>query len=120
MTIDQFRERFGQAMYGFLQSDLGRALIAVLEKNDPVTRVSHQPQEVQKEMGQMYFWQTTGWRDCINTIENHLIVRDGQTPRDIESTYGADYAPEEEAGGGAAVPQPEPTRRTPKRKKSRK
>lgn len=118
MTIDQFREAYGQQFYGFINSELGQALITVLEKNDPVTLVSHQPQEVQKVMAEMYFWQTTGWRACVETIAKKLIVRDGQAQSEIESTYQSDELPV--TLPEATPPPPSPPPRTIKRKKSRK
>lgn len=117
MTIDQFREAYGQEFYGFINSPLGEALITVLEKNDPVTLVSHQPQEVQKVMAEMYFWQTTGWRACVETIARKLIVRDGQPQVELESTYGADEIAG--AGEGSSLPTPPPPPRTTKRRRKK-
>lgn len=119
MTIDQFREAYGAAWYGIINSELGQALITVLEKNDPVTRASHQPQEVQKAMADMYFWQVTAWRDCIETIEKRLIVRDGKPQTDIESTYGAEEIAGASEGSLLPTPPPPPPRTVKRKRKSK-
>lgn len=97
MTIEDFRFRYGTAFYAFINSELGQAMLAVLKENDPATRVVTLPPESQTANSTLFLGQTTGWRDCVITIQKQLTVQaDG--PGEIEPTYERDSEELPESG----------------------
>jgi hypothetical protein len=86
MTIEKFRSIYGQAFYGFINSELGQAMLAVLKENDPADRLVGLPPTEQSANSTLFLGQVTGWRDCILTLQNQLIVGEG-APAEIEARY---------------------------------
>jgi hypothetical protein len=39
MTFDYFRQQYGEQFYSFINTELGQAMLMVLDKNGPATRV---------------------------------------------------------------------------------
>lgn len=74
MTLDQFKRDYGKDWYVILNSPVGKALISVLEKNDPASRLALQPASDQTSNAQLYLGQVAGWRDCVATLSESLIV----------------------------------------------
>lgn len=124
MEIAAFREKYGTAFYGFINSELGQAMLAVLEKNDPATRVASLPPEIQTSSAVLFLGQTTGWRDCVLTIKGTLIVPE-EGPAEPEATYEREDetlpAPKRPERQSAPTPPPASaasrTKAKPKRKK---
>lgn len=123
MTIAEFREKYGQAFYGFINSELGRAMLAVLKGNDPADRVVTLAPNEQTANSTLFLGQVTGWRDCILTLQNQLIVGEG-APAEIESTYEAEeletFIPSPKASMPAPPTPPLASEIEPKRKKNTK
>lgn len=124
MTIAEFREQYGQAFYGFINSELGRAMLAVLKGNDPADRVVTLAPNEQTANSTLFLGQVTGWRDCILTLQNQLIVGEG-APAEIESTYEGEeletFIPSPKVPVPAPPPPPTLAHESgPKRKKNTK
>jgi len=92
MTIEKFRAIYGQSFYGFINSELGQAMLAVLKGNDPADRLVGLPPTEQSQNSTLFLGQVTGWRDCILTMQNQLIVGEG-APAEVEASYEAEDMP---------------------------
>ncbi len=117
MTFDYFRLSYGEKFYEFINSELGQAMIMVLEKNDPASRVGALPPESQMANGPLFLGQITGWRDAITAIRDNMIQRKvpGLEP---EPSYERDL--DVSGFGVGAAPEPEaPTIQPTKKKKSK-
>lgn len=105
MKLEAFRERYGQAFYGFINSELGQAMIETLKDSEPTARVTALAPEVQVANSPLFLGQITGWRDCILTLSNLLIVG-SEGPKEVEATYEQEDDVERFLKG---KPKPEPT-----------
>lgn len=108
MTFEFFRQQWGEAFYGFINSEMGRAMLMVLTENNPIKRCVRLPASEQRENSTLFLGQITGWQDVVTAIEKELIVHPEIPHRDVEATY----EPEEiEADGGqGSKPAPPPPR----------
>lgn len=120
MTFEFFKARYGEAFYSFLNSELGMAMVSILEKNDPAMRLGVVPPEDQVKNSTLYLGQITGWRDCIHAIKTSMIVLPDSSPQDIEATYEAELdvpVPQAEKPSNGTPPpmvlppQPKPRKR---------
>jgi hypothetical protein len=89
MTFDYFRQQYGEQFYSFINTELGQAMLMVLDKNGPATRVRKLGPEVQTANAALFLGQDTGWDDCVSAIQNELILN-GTATREPEATYSAE------------------------------
>lgn len=108
MKLEAFRERYGQAFYGFINSELGQAMVAVLKENDPASTLAHLPPESQTANAVLYLGQITGWRAAIVTLMNNLIIGP-EGPKETEPTYEAGNNDDDVKRFLSGAAKPEPT-----------
>lgn len=108
MTFDYFRLQYGEAFYQFINSELGQAMLMVLEKNDPASRVGSIAPSEQTANSTLFLGQITGWRDAIKAIASEMIVTKGEV-REPQATYEQDFSTAGFGNGDIATPPEPPT-----------
>lgn len=103
MTFDYFRLQYGEEFYKFINSELGQAMLMVLEKNDPASRVGTIAPADQTANSTLYLGQITGWRDVLEAMSSKMIVTKGEV-REPQATYEQDFG----SGNGDIAAPPEP------------
>lgn len=91
MTFEFFKQQYGEAFYSFLNSELGMAMVSILEKNDPATRLGNVLPDDQVKNSTLFLGQITGWRDCIHAIKTSMIVLPDNKPQEIEASYEPEF-----------------------------
>jgi hypothetical protein len=110
MTLAYFRKTYGERFYSFINSELGQAMLLVLSSNDPADSMAKQPPKEQSKFAKLFIGQVTGWRACIATQRDLLIVQPGAPIEDPEATYEPEDPTQAGGGRGDNLPaEPAPT-----------
>lgn len=90
MTFQFFQQQYGEAFYGFINSELGLAMLRTLEFNDIANRLGNVEPEVQSKNAKLFLGQVTGWRDAIYALRNKMILLPDTSPKELEANYEKD------------------------------